>query len=101
MNVNSPFGECEIVMEIYRKKLDDLKRELVSFRGHGTRNRQFQQSTKKAFTNDELKTLIKLILLGTRKLFFSQKNEKIEASYGGVNIVSELPKIGERFFVTN
>ena len=87
-------------MEIYRKKLDDLKRELVSFRGHGTRNRQFKRPNK-AFTNDEIKTLIKLILLGTRKLFFSQKNEKIEASYGGVNIVSELPKNGERFFFTN
>jgi hypothetical protein len=88
------------MMEIYRKKLDDLKRELVSFRGHGSRNREIK-SPKKAFTNDEIKTLIKLILLGTRKLFFTQKNEKIEASYGGVNIIAELPKIGERFFVTD
>ena len=102
MSENSTWeGLPESVMEIYEEELDDLKRELISFRGHGLYQRKadhIQAPPKNPFTDYEMKTLIKLMFLGGRKLHFNQAKEKIDASFGGVRIASQLPCDDSRCF---
>ena len=102
MNENSPCGDCETIKKEYEKMLDDQKKELISFRGHGKMipNGDFQIRPDRPFTNDEVKTLIKLILLGARKLHFYQMNKNIDASAGGIQIVSQLPDSNRYFKLT-
>jgi len=100
MNENFACGDCLLVATNYEKHLDDQKRELITFRGHGQKKykEQFSSFLKKApYTNEEIKIIIKLIILGTKKLFYIQKNEKINVTYGGLKIASELQNDEERY----
>jgi hypothetical protein len=99
MNENSPCGDCETVKQEYEKNLDDQKRKLISFRGHGKKipGGNYQMIEEIPYSNDEIKTLIKLILLGGKKFHYFQKDEKIDASFGGVRICSTLPCGIKRF----
>ena len=87
-------GECEIISEKYKTYLEEEKRTLLSFRGHGAgpkRNRWIP----KAFTDRELKTFLKLILLGCNKLHFVQSTETVDISFGGIRIASKIQNIEE------
>ena len=88
-------GKCEITAETYRTYLEEEKRTLLSFRGHGLGPKP-NFSIPNAFSNTELKTFLKLILLGCNKLHFIQNTEPIDTSFGRIRIASKIENIEER-----
>ena len=69
-------GECEIIAEKYEKCLEGEKKNLISFRGHGFLAKKSLQKIE-PFSTSEIKTMLKLILLGCKKLHFVKMKNRL------------------------
>jgi hypothetical protein len=92
MSENPPCRSCEQILESYKRNLDYQKKELISFRGHGIRTQKTIKSPRpplRTYKNDEVKLILKLIILGARKFHFHQNNIiAIDESFGGIRLKS-------------
>ena len=91
-------GECEIIAEKYQKYLEGEKKNLISFRGHGFFAKKSLQKIE-PFSPSEIKTMLKLILLGCKKLHFVQNEEPIDVFFNKVRMVSALQNAEKRFAI--
>ena len=94
MSESESCGECETVAEKYKNYLNDEKRNLISFRGHGLYNKTSIDNLE-PFSTSEIKTMLKLISLGCKKLHFVQNEEPIDIIFDQIRIVSDLEHIVE------
>ena len=89
--------DCEDIKERYKKILEEEKKQLIAFRGHGIVKNV--QSPFEPFTSEEIEEIIKLAILGSRTFHFTvAKSESITyVSFDGVRIKCQIKEEAEMF----
>jgi hypothetical protein len=82
--------ECADIKERYIEVLEEEEKQLIAFRGHGTR--RFYHPRIQPFSEDEVETIIKLFILGVRKFNLTVGKNKpvVDVSLDGVRIECQI-----------
>ena len=80
--------DCNKIKENYEKILQDEKKKLITFKGHGKKPKYHCDP----FTEDDFKQLLKLILIGVKKVHFTvPKNEPVvDVALDGARIECQI-----------
>ena len=82
--------DCEDIKERYKEVLEEEQKQLIAFRGHGTR--RFFHPRIQPFSEEEVENIIKLLILGVRKfnLTVGKNQPVVDVSLDGVRIECQI-----------
>ena len=80
--------DCTKIKENYEKILQDEMKKLITFKGHGKKPKYHCDP----FTEDDFKQLLKLILIGVKKIHFTVLKNKpvVDVALDGVRIQCQI-----------